>query len=192
MNLKVMMILLPATYIVGSINFPIILFRLSGRHDPRSRFSGNAGVTNVYRQAGLSWAGIILLLDLGRAAALAWVALQLIPLHYVPWIGFMLILGNRFPCFHQFRGGKGVAGWLGFGAVFSPLSAILAALLWLVVYGITRIPFIASLCMVAVLTAGLIIACGYHWTPITGTTITALFICANHRSNMMKIIRKVI
>lgn len=192
MDLKVMMMLLPATYIVGSINFPIILFMMSGRPDPRDRFSGNAGVTNVYRQAGFWWAGIILLLDLGRAAALAWVALHLMPIHYVPWIGFTLILGNRFPCFHQFRGGKGVAGFLGFAAVISPLAAMLAAILWLGVYGITRLPFMASLCMVAVLTAGIIIACGHHWIPITGAIITALFICANHRRNMMELFSKII
>src|ERR1035437_3468366 len=125
-----MAMLLPAAYLAGSVNFSIILFRMLGRDDPRDHFSGNAGVTNVYRQTGFFGAGVILLLDLGRACILAWAALYLLPKQYVPWIGLALIIGNRFPCFHKFRGGKGVASYLGFTSLVSPFSAIISVLLW--------------------------------------------------------------
>ena len=189
MGNKVMMMamLMAAGYLAGSVNFPILLFRMLGRDDPRYHFSGNAGVTNVYRQAGLFWAGVILLLDVGRAFIVSGAALHLLPIQYAPWVGLALILGNRFPCFHQFRGGKGMASYLGFTAMISPLSAVFSAIAWIVVYGIVRIPFIASFFMTVVLMVGTIIACGYHSAATTGTIVSALLIFYNHRRNIREL-----
>ncbi len=177
-------ILLAATYLAGSVNFSILLFRLLGKADPRTRFSGNAGVTNVRRQAGLFWAAAILLLDLGRALAVSWVALNTLSLSVVPWVGLALVLGNRFPCFHEFRGGKGVAGFLGFTILIAPVPAGLSCLVWVVTYGLVRIPFIASFFMIATLTGGMIKACEYQAMAIAGALATALFIIYNHRKNI--------
>ena len=58
-------------YLAGSINFAIIYSKLAGKEDPRLSFSGNAGTTNVYRQAGILWAAVVFLLDIGRALAVA-------------------------------------------------------------------------------------------------------------------------
>jgi len=178
-------ILLAGAYFAGSVNFSILLFRMSGKEDPRKKFSGNAGVTNVRRQAGILWAVIILLLDLGRAMAVAWMAMHFLEGSAVPWAGLALVAGNRFPCFHGFRGGKGVAGYLGFTILLSPLAAALACGAWVVVYGIVRIPFVASFFMVAVLAAGTIITCGCGPVAGAGTLATTLFIYYNHRRNIV-------
>jgi glycerol-3-phosphate acyltransferase PlsY len=176
--------LLSAAYLVGSVNFSIILFKILGREDPRGQFSGNAGVTNVYRQAGWLWAAVVLILDVGRALGVCWVALQMLSLDAVPWLGLAFIVGNRYPCFHEFRGGKGVAGYLGFTALISPTSAGVSTLVWVVVSGIVRIPFIASFFMIAVLALGTISACGFRAEAIAGTVTTVLFILNNHRRNV--------
>ena len=60
MRLALMMLL---AYFAGSINFAIILLRLLRMEDPRTQFSGNAGTTNVFRQAGKVWAAVVLMLD---------------------------------------------------------------------------------------------------------------------------------
>jgi glycerol-3-phosphate acyltransferase PlsY len=185
--LTMMAIFLPAAYIAGSVNFSVLLFRILGKDDPRYHSSGTAGTTNVYRQAGLFWAGVVFFLDSGRALAASWAALYLLPADYVPWTGLALILGNRFPCFHQFRGGKGVASYLGFTTLISPLSAAFSVLVWLGVYGIFRIPFIASFFMTFVLMVGTIIACGYQTAATAGTIATALFIFYNHRQNVTEL-----
>ena len=177
-------VLLAAAYFAGSVNFSILLFRRLGKGDPRRQFSGNAGVTNVYRQAGWFWAAVVLMLDVGRALLVAWTALQVMETVWVPWAGLALVLGNRFPCFHQFRGGKGVAGYLGFTILVSPLAAGLSAVVWVAVYGIVRIPFIASFFMIAVLAGGTIIACGYTPAATGGVVATALFIFYNHKQNV--------
>src|SRR5208283_6021776 len=111
--IKIILIYLFA-YLAGSVNFAIIFFKLAGKEDPRLSFSGNAGTTNVYRQAGFIWAAVVFLLDIGRALAVAVIACYFLKTHLLPWAGFFLVLGNSFPCFHGFRGGRGVANYLGF------------------------------------------------------------------------------
>lgn len=182
--------LLVLTYLVGSVNFAIILLRLLGKEDPRTQFSGNAGTTNVYRQAGRGWAAVVLILDAGRAVALAAWALGLLPFAYVPWIGFVLVAGNRFPCFHGFRGGKGVAGYLGFTIPISPLGVALACLVWVIVHRIVRIPFIASFFMIAILGGAAVAASGGEALPIAGTVATVLLIVVNHRRNIATLLEQ--
>jgi len=177
--------LLLLTYLAGSINFAIIVLRLLGKADPRTQFSGNAGTTNVYRQAGRGWAAVVLLLDVGRAVALAALALALLPFGSVPWIGFALVAGNRFPCFHGFQGGKGVAGYLGFTLPISPGGAALSCLIWVAVHRIVHIPFIASFFMIATLGAAVVAASSGEAAPIAGTVATVLLIVFNHRKNIV-------
>ena len=123
-GLPLLGLLFLTAYVAGSVNVAILVFRLTGREDPRRHGSGNPGATNVYRQAGLGWAAAVLALDMGRAMAVALLAVALLPASAVSWVGLGLILGNRFPCFHRFRGGKGVANYLGFTLVIVPLWAV--------------------------------------------------------------------
>ena len=176
--------LLLFTYLAGSINFAIIALRILGKEDPRTKFSGNAGTTNVYRQAGWGWAALVLLLDVGRAAALAVLAMALLPFAFVPWIGLALVAGNRFPCFHGFRGGKGVASYLGFVVPIAPWGAAAACLAWVAVHRIVRIPFIASFCMILVLGRAVAAAGETDVLSIAGTVATVALIVFNHRRNV--------
>lgn len=182
--------ILAVAYLAGSVNFSIVLFRLLGRDDPRLCFSGNAGVTNVRRQVGLFWAAVVLILDIGRALAVAALAGYGLEAAMVPWAGLALVVGNRFPCFHQFQGGKGVAGLLGFTIFTAPSAAGLSCLVWVAVYAIVRVPFVASFFMIAVLAAGTVIAFGYDAIATTGATATALFIVYNHRKNISDLLRR--
>lgn len=176
--------LLIISYLAGSVNFAILLFMFLGTGDPRNSQSGNAGVTNVYRLAGPVWAAVVLILDVGRAVLVALLATYALTPGQVPWAGLALIIGNRYPCFHQFRGGKGVANYLGFTAVVTPAGALLSAIAWVILYLVKRTPFIASFAMVAVLALGTIIACGYRPAAVAASVITALFILFNHRKNL--------
>ncbi len=178
-------VILVGAYLIGSVNFSILLFSLSGRGDPRSRFSGNAGAINVWRQAGLGWAALILLLDVTRAVALAWAALYCLPKAQVSWIGLALVVGNRYPCYHRFRGGKGVATYLGFTIPISPLGAVVSALVWTLFYRVTHLPFVASFLMIAILAAGTITALGFHPFSTIGVVATSFFLYFNHRKNVM-------
>lgn len=185
------LLLLPAAYLAGSINFSILLFRALGRGDPRAGFSGNPGTFNVSRQLGAGWAALILALDMGRAVGVAAAARALGPRGMVPWAGFFLVLGNMFPLFHGFRGGKGVAAFLGFTAYAAPVAAALSALAWIAVYRlIARVTFIASYAMVAVLAAGTVLAFGGSPIPAAGTLATAAAVITAHRRNVREYLRR--
>jgi glycerol-3-phosphate acyltransferase PlsY len=173
-----------ASYLAGSVNFAIVLFRLLGRDDPRGRFSGNAGTTNVYRQAGILWAAAVLFMDIARAVIVAWGAGALLHPAAVPWACLFLVAGNRFPLFHGFRGGKGVANYLGFTFFISPAAGALSCAAWVVAYGISRVPFIASFVMIAVLAGGTMARYSGHPAAIAGAVVTALFVALNHRTNV--------
>jgi glycerol-3-phosphate acyltransferase PlsY len=185
--MRLALILLLA-YFAGSVNFAIIILGLLGHEDPRTKFSGNAGTTNVYRQAGPGWAAVVLLLDTGRAVGLAALALWGLPAVLIPWVGTALVAGNRFPCFHRFQGGKGVASFLGFTIPISPWGALLSCLAWVVVYGIVRIPFIASFFMILILGGATAWASDPRATSIAGTAITVLLIFLNHWKNIVALL----
>ena len=176
------------SYIAGSLNFAILVFRARGLGDPREAFSGNPGVTNVYRQAGVSWACLVLTLDITRAMAVAFAALYYLDTDQGPLIALFLVAGNRFPCFHGFRGGKGVANYLGFNIIFSPMFAALSAAVWVAVHGISRKPFIASLFMVLTLAAGMLACCGLTLTSVLGTAGTVALIVHGHLANLKGLI----
>jgi glycerol-3-phosphate acyltransferase PlsY len=183
-------LLLALAYFAGSVNFSILLFRILGKDDPRYHFSGNAGVTNVYRQAGIFWAGVVLLLDLGRALAIGAAALYLLDKPLVPWVGLALVVGNSYPCFHGFQGGKGVASYIGFTAVLSPVSSILACIIWVIVFRICRIPFISSFFMIIAITTGIIYTYSHEVIAVSGVLATSLLIFYNHKRNIISMIEK--
>ncbi|PKN52602.1 MAG: hypothetical protein CVU55_05020 [Deltaproteobacteria bacterium HGW-Deltaproteobacteria-13] len=179
------LLILFLAYLAGSVNFAVIFFKLTGKGDPRRSFSGNAGTTNVYRQAGIKWAAVVFLLDIGRAISVAFMAVYFLKDDLIPWACFFLVLGNSFPCFHGFRGGKGVANYLGFTIPVAPLAAACSAVIWLIVYGIVRIPFVASFFMVFVLACGQSYILHWQFSAVAGAGATFLLILFNHRKNIL-------
>ena len=183
-NLAIFMGVFAAAYVAGSVNFSILAFRITGREDPRQHGSGNPGATNVYRQAGLAWAAGVLLLDMARAMAVALLAAALLPVWQVPWIGLGLIMGNHWPLFHRFRGGKGVANYLGFTLIVAPVWALIGALAWGAAHLVWRTPFLSSFAMVLCLAVGTALVQGTGYRGGLGAMATALFIVACHHANI--------
>ena len=177
-------------YLAGSINFSILLSRILGEEDPRKVFSGNAGVVNVYRQAGLQMAALVWLLDMGRAIGVALACIYLLSAALAPIGGLALILGNRFPCFHQFRGGKGVANYLGFTTIIAPVAAGISALAWLATFALFRIPFIGSFVMVFILGLGTLLACNFDPLSTAAVLATVALIYYGHQRNVVEQIQK--
>lgn len=171
-------------YLAGSINFAILLFRLLGKDDPRSRFSGNAGVTNVYRQEGWPLAALVLVLDMVRAMGVGLLAGHFWADALVPWAGLGLILGNHFSFFHGRPCSKGVANYLGFYALLLPLGTSLALAVYLIVFALTRISFLGSFGILATLTGFAWMRWGHEPLALAAVLITAISIVWFHRGNI--------
>lgn len=175
-------------YCIGSVNFSIVFFRLLKRQDPRTRFSGNPGATNVYRQAGPAAAALVLILDICRAAAVSAAAIYFFSPPAAAWSGLALLAGNRYPCFHGFEGGKGVANYLGFSAVIVPYAALLSCAAWVAVFGLVRRPFAGSFVMTAVLAGASIVKWLDFPLAVAGAAASAMFIAFNHRANIRELL----
>jgi acyl phosphate:glycerol-3-phosphate acyltransferase len=180
------LLILLCSYILGSINFTVIIFRLLGLDDPRKKFSGNPGTTNVYRIAGPFWAALVLVLDLGRAGLVSIVSLKFLPMQEVALAGFFLVLGNRYPCFHGFKGGKGVASYMGFVIFIIPAWGLIATFLWPLIYRFVKITFIPSFIVIALMGIGL--SSHFLFNPFftAATAVTILLIFIGHKKNIIE------
>lgn len=140
---------LVGAYLLGSVNFALLLYRFAGLQDPRLSGSGNAGTSNAFRSGHKLLALAILVLDLGRAVAVGLAARSLFP-----WsegyllVGVMLVIGNSLPVFHRFRGGKGIAASIGFTLGAVPVVGGVGLGVWVAVFSLTRRSSVASLVMV--------------------------------------------
>ena len=128
-----------SAYLIGSITFAIIVCRLLGTEDPRHIGSGNPGATNVVRTGGWLAAVATFAGDAAKSAIPLSVALYMdISDTTVAWIALAAFLGHLFPIYHRFKGGKGVATYLGVLIGTQPLAALMWAGGWLALVGIFR------------------------------------------------------
>lgn len=131
-------------YLLGSIPFGLLLTRAAGLGDVRSIGSGNIGATNVLRTGNRKLAAATLLLD-----ALKGTAAVLLASHYAAelglWAGFGAFLGHLFPVWLGFRGGKGVATYLGVLIGLAWNVALIFAAVWLLVALLFRYSSLAAL-----------------------------------------------
>ena len=96
-------------YLLGSINFAIIFSKLFYHDDVREHGSGNAGATNMLRTYGKGKAALTLVCDMLKCAVSIVIGTLLFSVEGADIAGLFCVVGHVFPCWHKFRGGKGVA-----------------------------------------------------------------------------------
>ena len=162
MNWVIMLIIaLVVSYLIGSINFALIVSKIFVKKDVRKMGSDNAGMTNVIRTVGIVPGIITFVGDFGKGLAAPLIAKFLLfpyiaenapdfianfltPEYGVYFCGFLCIIGHAYPIFFGFRGGKGVSTSI---AVLFCINWIVAAFVlttFLVLFLITKIISIGS------------------------------------------------
>ena len=136
-------------YILGSIPFGLIIFRLAEGKDIRESGSGNIGATNVLR-SGKKWQGVLtLLLDGGKGALAVLLAKWFLdPSEVWLWASlaaFAAIFGHVFNIFLHFKGGKGVAAGCGAYLALMPLAALSTLAIFVVFVLFTRYVSLGSI-----------------------------------------------
>lgn len=132
-------------YLLGSVPFGIVITRVLGLGDLRQIGSGNIGATNVLRTGSKLGAFLTLVLDSGKGAIAVLAARFLVGEDAAQLAGFAAFLGHLFPVWLGFRGGKGVATYLGTLLALSLVAGALACLTWAIVAGISRISSLSAL-----------------------------------------------
>lgn len=189
---------LSLAYLVGSVPFGFIFAKLYGLGDLRSHGSGNVGATNALRVGGRKLAILTLLGDAAKGSASIWLG-HFAAAHgaHLPWPlrpdalsflhGCMAILGHIFPIFLKFRGGKGVATFLGTLLGFSPLLALVFICSWLAAAFVSKYSSLAAL--IAIWLCCDLVTLTYGYPPLSVLFMgIAIIITLCHRANIARLL----
>ncbi|WP_162744266.1 glycerol-3-phosphate 1-O-acyltransferase PlsY [Agrobacterium cavarae] len=173
-------------YLLGSIPFGLLLTRAAGLGDVRQIGSGNIGATNVLRTGNKKLAAATLLCDAFKGTAAVLIANALWGYEASLVAGFFAFLGHLFPVWLGFKGGKGVATYIGVLLGAAPLMMLLFAAVWLITAFVTKYSSLSAL--VAMLVIPIVL-----W--ILGPEKTALLVTAlsiiswyMHRENIKRLL----
>jgi acyl phosphate:glycerol-3-phosphate acyltransferase len=203
-----LLILIPISYLIGSIPFGLLV-GLSKGVDVRKEGSGNIGATNVGRLLGKKFFFIVFFLDLLKSLipmlVASWMARQIVERDwqiYLMWlgVGFAAILGHMFSLFLGFKGGKGVATSAGMMLGLFPYYTLpggIAIGVFILVFGISRIISLSSMvaaCAFPVIYVGVGLIDRWpifreQWPLTVFSFVIALLIVVKHRANISRLRR---
>ena len=191
-------------YLIGSINFSILISKKVAGFDVREKGSGNAGTTNMLRSVGKGSAALTLILDIIKGVVTIYIAilygnivsklanLQIDNSILVQISGICVILGHTFPIYFGFKGGKGVATALGILLTTNYQIGFICLVFALVLIILTKMVSVGALgaaILFPVLT--LFLAKENFIVPgnyIIYSIIIAVIIIFNHRSNIKRLL----
>jgi acyl phosphate:glycerol-3-phosphate acyltransferase len=187
-----------AAYLVGSLSFAVIVSRVMGLKDPRTFGSKNPGATNVLRSGNKAAAVVTLLLDAMKG---------LLPVLAVRWfgkpygledgtvalVGLAAFMGHLWPAFFRFRGGKGVATFMGVVFGVHPLLGLATGATWLIIAFFFRYASLASLVAAVFAPAYYLLGNRIQWYADAGVAIAlfamAMLLAWRHRQNIDRLLQ---
>ncbi len=173
-------------YLLGSIPFGLIVTRVAGTEDIRSIGSGNIGATNVLRTGRKGLAAATLLGDTLKGTVAVLLAGHFIGQDAALAAALGAFLGHVFPVWLGFRGGKGVATFLGVTLALAWPAALIFAMVWLTIAFVTRYSSLSAL-VASVATAVAAFFLASHQTGILLAVLAAL-LWFMHRANLGRLL----
>ena len=173
-------------YLFGSIPSGYVLARAAGLGDVRTIGSGNIGATNVLRTGNKGLAALTLILDALKGAVPVWLTLHYLGLYPAMLAGLGAFLGHLFPVWLGFKGGKGVATYLGVLLGLAWEGVIVFAVAWLLVAFVTRFSSLAALVAAVAVPVALVFLGRLELAELFAVMSAIVFI--KHRPNIMRLI----
>jgi len=175
-------------YLMGSIPFGLLLTRMAGLGDIRAIGSGNIGATNVLRTGNKGLAAATLLLDAGKAAAAVMLVRYFVP---DPSFAYALagpaaFLGHIFPIWLKFKGGKGVAAYIGAMLAISWPVGLIYCAIWLFMAATLRISSLSALAAALAAPVFSYFLSGTHLAAVAALMSLILFF--SHRENIKRLL----
>ena len=190
-------------YLIGSVNFSVIISKKMAGFDVREKGSGNAGSTNVLRTVGKKAAIITLICDILKgvvsvliALLIGWIAGDSANSAIVVEIAALaVVIGHTFPVFFEFKGGKGVATSLGVILIVNWKIGLICLVFALALMALTRMVSLGSISasvLFAVLTMFIrdsyVGGIDFDFSFIIFGILLAALVIFNHRTNLKRII----
>lgn len=191
-------------YLIGSINFSILISKKKAGYDIRQKGSGNAGTTNMLRNLGKKYAAITLICDVLKGVVAIVIAIIVGNILedtnkalLVQIAGVAVVIGHTFPIFFGFKGGKGVATSLGILLMTNWQLGLICLVFALVLMALTRVVSMGSIAaaiLYPILT--LFVGGGHYIVESSGlgngyfiySVILAVIVIFNHRENIKRIL----
>ena len=191
-------IIVVIAYLIGSVNFSVILSKKMAGFDVREKGSGNAGTTNILRTVGKKAAALTLICDIlkgvisiliAKLIGNIWNSLNTALL--VQLAGLFVVIGHTFPVFFKFKGGKGIATSLGVLLTANWQIGLICLVFALVLMALTQMVSVGSIAA-AILYPVLTIFIRQNYIAdgnyIIFAIILAVLIVFNHRENVKRIL----
>ena len=185
-------------YLIGSINFSIMLSKKIAGFDVREKGSGNAGTTNMLRSVGKKAAVITLICDILKGVVAILIAIilgNIVPTQnkalLVQVAGIFVILGHTFPIFFGFKGGKGVATSLGILLMSNWKIGLICLVFALVLMALTKIVSLGSVAAAILFPVLTIFINTNYIVPgnyLVYSIILAILVVFNHRENVKRLL----
>ncbi|SDK42107.1 glycerol-3-phosphate 1-O-acyltransferase PlsY [Aliiruegeria lutimaris] len=174
-------------YLLGSIPFGIVMARLFGLGDLRVIGSGNIGATNVLRTGNKLAAFLTLVLDAAKGGVAVLIARAVVGEDAAQISGFAAFLGHIYPVWLKFKGGKGVATFLGVLLALDWQVGLACCATWLVIAFLFRLSSLAALVAAGLSTAWMLVL-GRPEMVLLALLLTAL-VYIRHSSNIGRLLR---
>ena len=180
------------SYFLGSINGAIIAGRYVFHKDVRSYGSGNAGLTNYFRNFGTPGIVLLVLIDVLKAVAAVLIGGALLKRFDAREVGmlfagFCMILGHMFPAYYQFRGGKGVLSGVTMAFLVDWRAGLCCLLTFLIIVLFTRYVSLGSILGSALFPIFLLVF-GHDKLSVILGLLCALMIVIKHAENILRLI----
>ena len=181
------------SYLIGSIPFAYILTIIFGYGDIRKVGSGNVGATNVLRTGKKSLALLVLILDILKG----FIPLTILFIYYQSehsnilmfFIGSFAVMGHIFPIWLKFKGGKGVATYIGYILGIDYKLGIIFIILWIAIAFLKKYSSLASISSLIILPIGAIFL-SYDLQTIYILFFLSTLITIKHSSNIKRLISR--
>jgi glycerol-3-phosphate acyltransferase PlsY len=186
--------LLVAAYLIGSIPTGVILSRFFGQGDLQQQGSKNIGATNVSRVMGKKWGILTLIGDAFKGTAAVWLGQWVLKAqpgtsdYALGLVALAAFLGHLFPAYLRFKGGKGVATALGIFLVFTPLVILLAIPIFVGVVLVGKYVSLGSITAAASVPLLLLIL-DYPLSVVWLAVVIAALIIGKHYENIRRLLR---
>lgn len=185
-------------YLIGSINFSVILSKKMAGFDVREKGSGNAGTTNMLRSVGKKAAAITLVCDVLKGVVAILIAIFIGKTVQgsngallVQVAGIAVILGHTFPVFFKFKGGKGVATSLGVLIMSNWQIGLICLVFALILIALTQMVSVGSIAAAILYPVLTLFIPQNYIVPgnyLIYSIILAIFIVFNHRENVKRLL----
>ena len=175
-------------YLLGSIPFGLLLTRAAGLGDIRSIGSGNIGATNVLRTGNKGLAAATLLLDAAKGAAAVRAARYLWGEGPAMMAGVAAFLGHVFPVWLSFKGGKGVATYIGVMLALNWIVGLIFCATWLLIAFAQRYSSLAALTAAATAPIFAYVVTGSLELPAAAVVLSVVLVM-RHSTNIQRLIK---